>query len=181
MKTRFITMWVCATALLIATGTVNAQSDSNFQTNMGYLTNLYRSESDSDAQSKSDLQEMYLDYLKDQGYQPEIDSDGDILFKAEGSSYYIIVDEDDLESFRILYPGFWEIESLSEKAKVYEVVNYINRTKKIVKAYLHSTEDNVSMDANILIETPEDFKLHFRRMLNLLISQKREFREKMNE
>lgn len=156
MKKRLLTMWVCAAALLMTIDTANAQS-------------------------ASDLQDMYLSYLREQGYQPEIDSDGDVMFKAEGSSYYIIVDEGDLESFRMLYPGFWEIESLSEKAKVYEVVNYINRTKKIVKAYLYSTEDNVSMDANILVENPEDFKLHFRRMLNLLISQKREFREKMNE
>jgi hypothetical protein len=75
----------------------------------------------------------------------------------------------------------WEIESLSEKAKVYEVSNYINRTTKVAKVYINSRGDNVSMTANIFIQKPEDFKIHFRRLLNLLLSERREFTEKMNE
>jgi hypothetical protein len=51
---------------------------------------------------------------------------------------YIIVDENDLESFRIVYPNFWELESLAEKEKIYEVTNYINRTTKVIKVYLNS-------------------------------------------
>ncbi|WP_257658969.1 YbjN domain-containing protein [Parapedobacter lycopersici] len=156
MKTTQVIMALCA-VFLIGVGAVNAQS------------------------SRSDLQKMYVSHLQKQGYQPEIDSDGDIEFKAEGNTFYIIVDEDDLESFRILYPSFWEIESLSEKAQVYNVVNYINRTTKIAKAYLNSSEDNVSMDVNIFIAEPEDFKPHFRRMVNLLIAERREFIDKMNE
>ncbi|MDR0411474.1 MAG: hypothetical protein LBH75_05835, partial [Treponema sp.] len=34
--------------------------------------------------SKESLQQMYLTYLTGEGYSPEIDSDGDIKFKAEG-------------------------------------------------------------------------------------------------
>ncbi|MDR2518386.1 MAG: YbjN domain-containing protein [Spirochaetaceae bacterium] len=131
--------------------------------------------------SSAQLQTMYLTYLREQGYQPSVDSDGDIQFKAEGGTFFIIVDADDLQSFRMLYPNFWEIESLSEKAKVYEVVNYINRTTKVAKVFMNTRGDDVSMDANIFIQKPEDFKIHFRRMLNLLISERREFRDKMNE
>jgi hypothetical protein len=71
--------------------------------------------------SKKQLQDMYISYLKEQGYQPDIDSDGDVTFKAEGGSFYIFVDEDDLELFRIVYPNFWEVESLAEMLKIYEV------------------------------------------------------------
>jgi DNA polymerase elongation subunit (family B) len=37
------------------------------------------------------------------------------------------------------------------------------------------------MDVNIFIGKPEDFKLFFRRMIDLLLEERREFREKMNE
>ena len=131
--------------------------------------------------TKTQLQTMYTSYLREQGYQPEVDSDGDIRLKVEGRTFWIDVDEKDLKSFRIVYSNFWEIESLSEKAKVYEVANYINRTTKVAKVYINLRENNVSMDANIFIEKPEDFKLHFRRMVDLLLSEIREFREKMNE
>jgi len=131
--------------------------------------------------SKQQLQDMYVSYLKVQGYQPSIDSDGDVQFKAEGGTFFIIVDTRDLQSFRILYPNFWEIESQEEKAQVIKVVNYINRTTKVVKVYLNSREDDVSMDANIFIEKPEDFKKFFPRMIDLLLKERREFKEKMNE
>ncbi|MDR2144693.1 MAG: YbjN domain-containing protein [Treponema sp.] len=131
--------------------------------------------------SKSQLQQMYVSYLTEQGYQPSIDSDGDIIFKVEGGTYYIAVDEDDLQSFRIVFPNFWEIESPSEKVQVRDVANYINRTTKVVKLWLNSREDNVSMEVNIFIGKPEDFKLHFRRIINLLLAERREFLEKMNE
>jgi len=131
--------------------------------------------------SKQDLQNMYLSYLKDQGYQASIDPDGDVEFKSEGRTFYIIVDAKDLKSFRILYPNFWEIESDDEKAQVIKVANYINRTTKVAKVYLNSREDDVSMDANIFIDKPEDFKTFFPRMLDLLLEERREFREKMNE
>jgi len=131
--------------------------------------------------TRQGLQDMYISYLREQGYLGNIDQDGDIEFKAEGSTFYIIVDSRDLKSFRILFPNFWEIESEAEKAKAYKAANYINRTTKIAKVYLNSREDDVSMDANIFIDKPEDFKLFFRRMIDLLVEERREFWEKMNE
>jgi len=127
------------------------------------------------------LQAMYTKYLKDEGYQPSVDSDGDVVFKAEGRTFWIDIDDKDLESFRIVYSNFWEIESSAEKLKVYEVLNYINRTTKVAKVFLNSKEDDVSMDANIFVNKPEDFKLHFHRMLDLLLYEIREFRELMNK
>jgi len=127
------------------------------------------------------LQAMYVNYLTAEGYKPTIDSDGDVVFKAEGRTFWIDVDESDLKSFRIVYSNFWEIESAREKQKVYEVMNYINRTTKIAKVFMNSRGDDVSMDANIFIGRPEDFKLHFKRMLDLLIYEIKEFRDKMNE
>jgi len=127
------------------------------------------------------LQAMYTNFLIEEGYKPSIDSDGDVVFRVEGKTFWIDIDEKDLESFRIVFSNFWEIESLAEKLKVYEVMNYINRTTKVAKVFMSPKEDDVSMDANIFVNKPEDFKYHFARMLDLLFYEIIEFRDKMNE
>jgi hypothetical protein len=125
------------------------------------------------------LQEMYVSYLKEQGYQPSVDSDGDVRFKAEGSTLYIGVDEKDSQSFRIVLPNFWKIESPEEKAKAYEAANSVNRQLKVAKVYIVSKEDRVWADANIYVEKPEDFKRHFPRMVQVLMIGASKFREAM--
>ena len=130
--------------------------------------------------TKSQLQEMYVSYLKEQGYQPSIDSDGDVVFKAEGRNFYIDVQEKDLGYFRIVYPNFWEIESTAERLKAFEAASYATRTTKTARVYLTS-DDDTSIDACIFIGKIEDFKLHFRRMLDVILIARRDFIEKMHE
>jgi hypothetical protein len=48
----------------------------------------------------------------------------------------IIVDEDDPESFRILYANFLEIESEDERSRAAEAASYANSTTKIAKVFL---------------------------------------------
>jgi hypothetical protein len=130
--------------------------------------------------TKSQLQEMYVSYLREQGYQPTIDSDGDVVFKAEGRGFYIHVYENDLGYFRIVYPEFWEIESTSERIKAFEAANYATRTTKNARVFLTSNDDT-TIDACIFIGKPEDFKLHFRRMLDVILVARRDFIDKMRE
>jgi hypothetical protein len=112
--------------------------------------------------SKSELQQMYVSYLRDEGYQPSIDSDGDIAFKAEGRTFYIIVYDDDLEYFYILFPNFWEMESEAERRQFTEAASYVNRTTKLVTVFMTSHNDT-SISASILVSKPEGFKNRFQK------------------
>jgi hypothetical protein len=132
------------------------------------------------AQTKSELQEMYLGYLREQGYSPSLDSDGDVDFKIEGRNYYISIDEDDPVFFRILYPNFWEIETEEERRKASAVIMSVNRTTKIAEVYITSRDDT-SIDASILLNTPQDFKQHFSRMIDAVQLARRKFIQGMSE
>jgi hypothetical protein len=132
------------------------------------------------AQTKSELQEMYMTYLRAEGYSPSVDSDGDILFKSEGRNYYIIVDDEDLEYFCLLYPNFWEIESESERRTASAAIMDANRTTKVAKAYITSRDDTC-VEAGIYLNTPQDFKRHFSRMLDAIQVVRRKFINAMNE
>jgi hypothetical protein len=131
--------------------------------------------------TKDQLQNMYLEYLTEQGYLPDIDEDGDIKFKYEGGTYYILVFETDLQYFELVYPNFWEIESQEELDMVKTVISYVNRSTKIAKIYLNSREDNVSVSAESLLTSPEDFKNCFSRLLSIIKSGRDKFRTEMNK
>ena len=132
------------------------------------------------AQTKAELQQMYTAYLQEQGYLPSVNSSGNINFKVEGGTYTITVHEDDLEYFRIIFPNFWEIKSEEERAKASAVIMDVNRTTKIAKVYIESWDDTY-IDASVLLNTPEDFKRYFRRMLNIIQTARRKFINGMSE
>jgi hypothetical protein len=122
---------------------------------------------------------MYMAYLRQEGYAPSVNSAGDVSFKVEGGSYFISVNEDDPVYFGIVYPGFWKIESEEERAKASAVIMSANRTTKVAKAYIESW-DNTSIEADIYLNTPEDFKRHLSRMLTAIRTVRRKFIDGMN-
>jgi hypothetical protein len=127
--------------------------------------------------TRSQLQQMYVTYLTEEGYQPEVDSDGDVTFKAEGRFFYISVDENDLEVFTIVYPYFWEIESESERNEALLAASNANRTTKIAKIYL--TDDDTSIRGQTYLTKPDDFALFFRRMIDAMMMVRRKFVDEM--
>ncbi len=48
------------------------------------------SQSDKEAEKKQ-IRKNYKSYLYEQGYRPEIDEDGDVKFKYEGKTYFLLV------------------------------------------------------------------------------------------
>ncbi|HOI00363.1 MAG TPA: hypothetical protein PLE85_07430 [Bacteroidales bacterium] len=129
--------------------------------------------------SKKQLQQMYVNFLKDEGYKPEVDDDGDVKFKREGRTYFILVQETDMEFFTIILPNIWEIESEEERAKVIVACDASNAKTKVTKVY--SFKDNVWVTVELFIRQPEDFKGVFARAMNAIDSGAGNFVSKMRE
>lgn len=134
---------------------------------------------DSAANTEEKLADIYLDYLAEQGFRPEIDSDGDISFKFEGRSYFINVYEDDREFFQLVYPCFWPIESEEERKQVVEACDYVSGHTKVAKIY--TVRDNVWATIELFVSSPEEFKGVFMRALGALSRAREKFVEKMHE
>ncbi|MEM7700158.1 MAG: hypothetical protein AAF236_17320 [Verrucomicrobiota bacterium] len=133
----------------------------------------------SHAQSEEDLQRLYIDYLRAEGYRPEIDSDGDVRFKREGKTYFIEVAEDDLEFFHLVLANIWPIESEAERVEVKNAADHSNALSKVSK--VHTVNDNVWVSIEIFVASPEDFMGIFRRSLSALDNGVDNFVEKMRE
>ncbi len=105
--------------------------------------------------SKDQLQELYVKYLREEGYLPKVDEDGDVQFKREGFTYFISVNENDLEFFGLMLPNIWEIASDEERLYALFACNEATANTKVAKAQV--VGDNVWISAEIFLERPEDF------------------------
>ena len=129
--------------------------------------------------SKSDLQDLYVAYLKKEGYLPLVDGDGDVQFKLEGRSYFIAVDAKDPQLFRLVFPNFWKIENEAERQKVLIAANHATGLTKVAKVFM--VKDQVLASIEIFVESPEDFQPVFKRSISALKGSVENFATKMRE
>jgi hypothetical protein len=132
-----------------------------------------------DAPSKAALQKLYMSYLADEGFKPDIDSDGDVRYKSEGKTYWIIIDPGDSQYFRLAMLNIWKIESEAERRKVLAAVDYANARTKVCKAY--TIGDNVWVCIELFVAKPEDFKPLFSRATSAMALGYSNFLQKMRE
>jgi hypothetical protein len=119
------------------------------------------------AQSESQLQQKYIKFLNNEmDLTGTVDGDGDVQFTYEDHTYFIEVNEEDPEFFRLVIANIWPIESISEQAQVLEAVDAVNRQLKVVKAY--TTNDNVWIAMEVFLEDVDDYEAFFGRGLNIL-------------
>lgn len=116
--------------------------------------------------TESELQEMYLDHLSEQGIEGFIDSDGDVQFEYNERNYFIDVSEGDQEFFRVVLWNIWPIESNSEAVQVAFACDAVNREMKVAKAY--TLEDNVWIACELFVGSPRDFKAVFNRCMDAI-------------
>ncbi|MBK7383956.1 MAG: hypothetical protein IPI81_11615 [Flavobacteriales bacterium] len=131
------------------------------------------------SKEKAALQKMYTDFLAEEGYKPEIDSDGDVQFKSEGKTYFINVVEDDPTYFRVVLANIWPIESEEERAQCLIAVDYSNAKAKVTKSYL--VKDNIWVGIELFLPKTEDFDDVFRRSMSALGNGVTHFVTKMRE
>ena len=94
--------------------------------------------------------------LSAEGYRPSIDGDGDVKFKREGRTYFIIVSEKDPEFFRLVLANIWEIENDVERSRVLQAADHSNAASKVSKVYI--VKDNVWVCVELFVAAPEDFR-----------------------
>ena len=125
-------------------------------------------------------QQIYMDFLRNEGYMPSIDEDGDVLFKKDGRSYYILSNSDDYTYICLLFPNIWSINSDVERAQVANVISYANRRTKVAKLYMSGSRNQyVSIAVETYHEDPSHFGILFSRMMSALSTAENNFRDNL--
>ena len=86
--------------------------------------------------------EMVCELLREEGFRPQIDSDGDIMVRVAGKTHFVFVDESFL---RIWRPAVWSIDCGSEWRECAKACSKVNSKVKKVKAYFELDDEYVSL------------------------------------
>ena len=131
--------------------------------------------------TKEELQHLYLDYLKEEGFKASVDEEGDIEFKFEGDKYILFVEEKDLEYFRIQSGYGFEFKTDEDKIKSLQVLNSVNYEYKLGKICVDIDEELVIVETGFFLVKPDDFKLFFKRCLGIIQGMISDFSDRVNE
>ena len=96
--------------------------------------------------------ELVKNYLSQEGFYHEVDSDGDIKFKFEGLPMLFYGDKDDPLFFRLIIPGAYTVEN--NRIQVLEAINETTKEYKVAKGFLVNDDLWVSIEL-FLDESPE--------------------------
>lgn len=61
-----------------------------------------------------------LDFLTREGFRPEFDEDGDVRFKYEGWTFWVMI-SDDPTHLRVAHPNFWPLDDDAERRRALAV------------------------------------------------------------
>ena len=82
--------------------------------------------------------EKVLEFLKQQGFCPEVDSDdGNILFKYQMKNFLFINNDEDELFFQLILPGIFDITE-ENRELVLDAINKVNVSVKVIKCcFIH--------------------------------------------
>lgn len=120
---------------------------------------------------------MISDFLKVEGYVPDLTDDKMVHFKYEGGNYFIATDDPDPQFFSIVYPKFWAIESSEEYEAALRAGRKATERTKVAKVF--PIENDTWASIEIFIPDIEDVKPVFQRLLRALKSAVETFKAEM--
>lgn len=108
--------------------------------------------------------ELVKEYLSSEGFRYDIDSDGDVHFKYEGTNMYFSYDANDPSYFRLFMPGIYQVED--NRTKVLEAINATARDLKAIKAFL--VDDMLWLSIELFLDSTPELEDFFPRCLDIL-------------
>lgn len=118
-----------------------------------------------------------MEILSAEGYRPELVDDGDIVFKYEGNSCVVVLDENDELYFRVMLPNFWPIEN--EKEREQAIKTALDITKKIKVAKVLLVGDQMWCSVETFLPSEESIQPVLASILIVLTGAAESFAEEM--
>ena len=111
------------------------------------------------------LRDNINSYLQEEGYQPSLDSDGDIKFKRQGDVYFICVSATDESPYYVRLSKYFSYSDKISKSKIalyYEAINQYKMIKLI------TTDDSFIIDAQMYLINSVSFTSIFNKVLSVM-------------
>jgi hypothetical protein len=125
---------------------------------------------------------MAWDFLSSEGYKPYIDEDDDVVFKAEGYTFYVDNTPSDGNYLVIVMPYLRQVDSddLLATFAAMAACNEITREKKLVQAYI-SDDGDVMFCADTYIGSAGNMNEFLDAAITFMIRGLKSFNDLYNE
>lgn len=104
-------------------------------------------------------------FLREEGFMPTIDNDGDILFKKEGEKYFVIIDQRDTSPFYLCLCKYYNYSENFTKQKIEKNLSELNLRKGVK---LICFDKNYRYGAEMYLVNAENFKYVFYKLMKQL-------------
>lgn len=122
--------------------------------------------------------EKVLEFLRSQGFCPEVDSDnGNIVFKYQMLTFLFVNNDEDSDFFQLIMPNIYDVTD-DNRDIVLEAVNKTNLSLKVAKAAV--LDDSVFLFFEILLDQSPEVKDIIPRALSILQGTRQTFYENVN-
>ncbi len=119
----------------------------------------------------TNVHELILEYLRNEGYRPNVDDDGDINFKCTGLTFLVLKDDNDEDFIRICLPYICEVND-DNRIAVLEACHNLCLMRKVIKAFI--VNNHVWVVFEILADSTPEVSDFVPRAIDML-QQGREF------
>lgn len=146
---------------------------------LGIITSA-SAQSDIETQvQKKIIQDRYVNFLTGKGYSPEVDSDGDVKFTFNERTYYITIDMEEKNFFRIARLANLKLDSEADITKAINICHEVTKEEKVAKVYW--INGTIWTSSEIILKDPNDYLAIFDRVLRLTESAYDKFVELWKE
>lgn len=124
--------------------------------------------------------ELMMTTLKEMGYSPELDNDGDIVLHYQMKYIYVMTGDEEDPYVSVMLPQFHEIEDGQETLTL-AICNKMTRELKLVKVYVDDTFQNITASCEFFYANKEALEQNLNHSLRLLGVVRTVFRINMAE
>ncbi len=119
---------------------------------------------------------LVFDYLNSQGYLPQIQDNGNLLFRSRDLTYIYVDNDNDAEFLQLILPGIFDVTE-DNRDVVLEAMNKVAFSMKVAKPVI--INDQVWLFFENLIDSTPDVSTIIPRAIDILAGARDEFYKEM--
>ena len=125
--------------------------------------------------TKAERIQIYKKLLREEGFKPKLDVEGNFKFKFEGQPYVIEAEDGDEEFIRLAFRNFWMFDKASDHLGA--LIGALHATAETKVAKVCVIDGEVVASIELFLGSPEHFRPIIIRSLNALKSAVNRFME----
>ena len=122
--------------------------------------------------------DLVVDFLREEGFCPQVDEDGDVLFKCEGRLYLYYGNEEDNDFFQLAMPGVFDVTE-DNREMVLEACNDVTRRVKAAKCMVIDQQAEVWLMCEMFLDHTPNIEDILPRAIVILRAAQQEFYSKI--